>query len=262
MTLDELKELHALIIMFEDNKLQASAYFESVNKITGLKLTGCNTCGAYNAKQHNDVQIYFWQKVSEHAPDYLPKTPLFKLSRLNSPYYQEQIAKWSFNLMKNNIESLKTERDRQFQAKKDKDLYDMYQSDIDTLTDLLKAKRVFSEYEEHIETSDLVRLKDAGWTTTLIAERLGVNPETVRKRIKIMELGASKTKHDQSMNENQSMSKHDDVADKKTEETHGIEVDGDHGIMSNHGSMSDKTNTPSKKTRKKKEVNDGQQGTD
>lgn len=188
MTLNELKELHALIIQFEDAKLLPTKYFEEVNKITGLKLNGCNTCGAYNNKQHNDVQIYFWNKVAEIEPSYLPKTPLFKLPRLNSPYYQEQIAKWSFTLMKNNIESLKAERDRNFISKKDKDLYDAYQADIDTLNELLKAKRAFVEYEEYIENEDLVRLKEAGWTTALIAERLKVSSETVRKKLKSMEV--------------------------------------------------------------------------
>lgn len=187
MTLEDLNNLHNLIVSFEDNKISATKYFEQVTNISGMKLNGCNTCGAYNNKLHNDIQIMFWNKVSEIAPDYLPKTTMFKLAKFNSPYYQEQIPTWSFKLIKNNIEALKTERDRSQIVKRDQSLYDAYQSDIETLTKIYQSKRVFQTYEEDLSDDDLIRLKDAGWSTTQIADRLKVSNETVRKKLKKFE---------------------------------------------------------------------------
>jgi hypothetical protein len=152
-----------------------------------MKLNGCNTCGAYNNKLHNDIQIMFWNKVAEIAPEYLPKTTMFKLSKFNSPYYQEQIPTWSFKLIKNNIEALIAERDRSQKVKRDPILYEAYQHDIEALTKIYQNKRIFQTYEEYLSDDDLIRLKDAGWTIPQIAERLKVSTEIVRKKLKKFE---------------------------------------------------------------------------
>ena len=97
------------IIMFETQPkmLKMTEYFALIGRVTGSKNLFCTSCFAATKQTHNSFTMLIFREMQNY-PEMLIDMPEMK-GKYTKPYFVSAIPVMSFELLKNNINTLNTE---------------------------------------------------------------------------------------------------------------------------------------------------------